>query len=615
MSQDKSVSATGSYAATFTQGPSGAWSALMATFKSTVGGGGGGGTQPPTGTISSPTGNVTIAVGGAVNFAGSGTDPQGLALTYDWNFGGAGIPDSTQQNPGLVQFGNPGTFTVTLTVTDSAGLSDPAPPTRNVTVQANSFSALIPQNVFSLSYVDSQETTVAGCCLGQYAFDGNPATAWHTQWVNTNPPLPHEIQVNLGGMYDMNGFHYLPNQDTTHGWIGQFEFYVSKDGINWGNPVATGTFPNSGAEQDVAFAPTVGHYVRLRDIANIFASQPWTSVAELNLTRFCASTPSVMLSSPWNGYLQSSSTLTAKAQACLDPTTQANWGVQFVLDGTTTINSFTAPFQATFVNLSRAEHTVDAYIIDNSGNRISGTATHDHAFPVGVGDYYVTMGDSITYGIGDNYAADNTSNDGRNTGGGYEPILNNLLTTAKGYPQTVINEGVPGTTSLDGLNLIPWLLPKHSQVTKYLIMFGMNDAAPWMPVPSGLGLNPGDAGYAGTFKDHMQQIISQINAAGKRAALAKVNVALADCADNVPTDPGYCPPYSNLNSGARNVLIQQYNQVVDELRGVTSNSITVVPPDFYSYFSANYNGQYWDNIHPNGVGYQSMGNLWYQALR
>ena len=146
-------------------------------------------------------------------------------------------------------------------------------------------------------------------------------------------------------------------------------------------------------------------------------------------------------------------------------------------------------------------------------------------------------------------------------------------------------------------------------------MFGMNDARPWLPVPSGQGLNPGDSGYAGSYKDHMQQIINGIKAAGKTANLSKTNVALADCADNVPTDPGYCAPYPNIPTGARNVLIQQYNIVVDEL--VSANGITVTPPDFYNYFYTQgfYQTQYSDNIHPNAAGYAAMANLWFQALK
>jgi lysophospholipase L1-like esterase len=144
----------------------------------------------------------------------------------------------------------------------------------------------------------------------------------------------------------------------------------------------------------------------------------------------------------------------------------------------------------------------------------------------------------------------------------------------------------------------------------------MNDARPWLPVPSGLGLNPGDSGYAGSFKDQMQRIINAVNAAGKKIAISKINPALGDCAPSNPSDPEYCgPPYPDFTTGARTVLIQQYNQVVDELRGISSNKITTVPPDLYTYFANHYQTQYFDNIHPNGTGYQSLGNLWFQVLQ
>ena len=48
------------------------------------------GNQPPNGAIDTPTGNVTIGVGGTVNFTGTGTDPN-TPLTFLWTFGGSGI--------------------------------------------------------------------------------------------------------------------------------------------------------------------------------------------------------------------------------------------------------------------------------------------------------------------------------------------------------------------------------------------------------------------------------------------------------------------------------------------------------------------------------------------
>ncbi|CAM2005936.1 PKD domain-containing protein [Acanthopleuribacter pedis] len=92
--------------------------------------------QAPNGTIDTPTGNVTITEGQTVSFSGSASDPDGdTPLTYAWNFGG-GASNSSAQDPGAVRFNNPGTYTVTFTVTDSQGLSDPTPASVRVTVEA-----------------------------------------------------------------------------------------------------------------------------------------------------------------------------------------------------------------------------------------------------------------------------------------------------------------------------------------------------------------------------------------------------------------------------------------------------------------------------------------------
>ena len=696
--------------------------------------------QPPDGVINTPYSDITIAVGDKINFTGTGTDPDNnLPLSYNWSFGaGSGIPNSTAQNPGIVQFNNPGTFTVTFTVTDAKGLSDPTPATRTITVS----SSVIPRTNWSLKYVDSQETS-CGNWAAVNSFDGNTSTFWHTQWCTSNPPPPHEIQINLGGLYNISGFQYLPRQDgSPNGRIGQYEFYISTDGVNWGTPVATGVFANDGTQKTVSFTSVSGQYVRLRalsevngnpwtsmaelnvigsssnSIANIsiprvnwslkyvdsqelvgeydaavnsfdgnadtlwhtewFASSPpppheiqinlgglynisgfqylprqdgspngrigqyefyistdgvnwgtpvatgvfandgtqktvsftsvsgqyvrlralsevngnpWTSMAELNVLAPCI-TPLVKIIQPQNNLLQTSSTsVSVNASAC---GLNSGWGVRFILDGGPTnggaqFDDYTSPFGVIFTNLAKSEHFIDAFIIDNSGNLVSGNGTHDRV-KVGIGDYYVAVGDSITDGFRDDITSDGISQDGRNIGG-YEPILNNLLTNRKGYPQTVVNKGIGGTTSSNGASSIASVLASNPDAQYFLIEYGTNDAS--IPVPSGLGLHPGDPGYPGTFKANMQQIITSIKNAGKLPYLAKV-------------------PYSTGQYSGRNSLYQTYNQVIDEL--VSENNISVVPPDFYTYFQNNQTQLSSDGLHPNGAGYQGMANLWFNAL-
>ena len=85
----------------------------------------------------------------------------------------------------------------------------------------------IPQSGWTLTFVDNQDTSFSGAFLATNAFDGNPNTMWHKQWNGASPPPPHEIQINLGSMYNVSAFRYLPRQDgVTNGRIAQFEFYV-----------------------------------------------------------------------------------------------------------------------------------------------------------------------------------------------------------------------------------------------------------------------------------------------------------------------------------------------------------------------------------------------------
>ena len=195
------------------------------------------------------------------NGALTGTPPN---LTYTPASGFHGSDSFTfRANDGTA---NSATATISITITKK-----PPVPGTNV----------IPRTGWSLKYVDSQETFDAP---GTHAFDGNPATFWHTQWRTGNlAPPPHEIQINLGATHSISGFQYLPRQDSlTIGNAADYEFYVSTDGTNWGNPVASGTFANSKSEKQVIFSAKSGRFVRFRVLSEV-SGFPDTCVAELNV--------------------------------------------------------------------------------------------------------------------------------------------------------------------------------------------------------------------------------------------------------------------------------------------------------------------------------------------
>ncbi len=545
----------------------------------------------PDAVISSPVSAITIPAGAVVDFAGSATDPESQPLSYRWTFGpGSSIADSRLQNPGLVRFNFPGTYVVTLHATDNKGLVDATPATRTITVEG---WQPLSRTGWSLHYTDSEELNSGAwgpATPATNAFDGNPATFWHTEWFSTIAPLPHELQINLGTAHEIAGFTYLPRQDgVANGKITNFEFYLSADGVNWGAPVAAGVFPNSSAIQQVTFSKQAAHYIRLRALGEV-NGQAATAVAELGALLPPTTTPSVRLISPHSGHLQTSPSLTARADANVQP----GQGVRFILNGTGSVDDYAAPYAATFNGLANDGNQLEVHIIDASGNIVPGIARYDRASQIGIGDYIVALGDSITYGFGDDVTLDNTSADGRNSSAGYTPILAGALTAARGRPVAIFNEGIGGENSAQAAARIWTVVQKHPDAQQFLIMYGTNDA--FVPRPSGLGLNPGDPGYAGSFKDYMQQIIDVVMAAGKSPALA------------LP------PPIEPVGS-SNDLRVQQYHQVIAELVADPSNEITVPPPDLHTYFSTRIPTHYIpDAIHPNGLGYQSIADLWLNAL-
>jgi hypothetical protein len=89
----------------------------------------------PNGTILSPETSRSIETGNAIDFRAAASDPENDSITYNWNFNGATIQSSAEQNPGLVQFNTAGTYNVTLSTQDAHGNSDPTP--ASITIQVN----------------------------------------------------------------------------------------------------------------------------------------------------------------------------------------------------------------------------------------------------------------------------------------------------------------------------------------------------------------------------------------------------------------------------------------------------------------------------------------------
>ena len=197
---------------------------------------------------------------GNTQYAGSGA----TAVFHDLTVGNNAVPGVTGYNAGagfdlatglgsvdvnnlVLNWGIPA-FSVT---SGSGSATVPQNNSANVNSKttANSGAAMLPGSDWRVLYVDSQATD-CGNDGATNAFDGNSATVWFTEWCNSSPPTPHEIQIDLGASYTITGFQYLPRQDQySNGNIANYEFYVSTDGVNWGTAVATGTLMASASDK------------------------------------------------------------------------------------------------------------------------------------------------------------------------------------------------------------------------------------------------------------------------------------------------------------------------------------------------------------------------------
>jgi len=162
----------------------------------------------------------------------------------------------------------------------------PAAPAAPTAAPAETTPAAAPEAAtpakLSVVKVDSEETAGEDA-KGANAVDGDPATIWHTQWQDSNPPCPHEITIELTPPSTIKGFTYLPRRDDSeNGTIKDYEFYVSDDGQDFGQPVAKGTFENSKEKKTVTFDAKKCRFIKLKALSEV-NDQAWTSAAEIGV--------------------------------------------------------------------------------------------------------------------------------------------------------------------------------------------------------------------------------------------------------------------------------------------------------------------------------------------
>jgi hypothetical protein len=162
--------------------------------------------QPPKGTVTAPSGAMTIKAGQAVNFGGTAYDTDGSISGYSWYFPNGNPVTSAVLNPGAVTFPTAGTSTTSFTTADNVGLNDPSPPTLTIIVQpavqiTNPKAGSTIKGTVSISATVGGSNTftfmVDNTVLSTQTVKGTSASAsWNTRHTSTGK---HTLAVNVTG--------------------------------------------------------------------------------------------------------------------------------------------------------------------------------------------------------------------------------------------------------------------------------------------------------------------------------------------------------------------------------------------------------------------------------
>lgn len=107
------------------------------------------------------------------------------------------------------------------------------------------------------------------------AFDGNPATYWHSGWEQGTEKLPQSVTIDLNDEHDVEQVNYLPRQGSRNGDIVKYQIEASEDGENF-KPVVVGTIENDGTSivertkpHKIKFDKTKARYVRITALESL----------------------------------------------------------------------------------------------------------------------------------------------------------------------------------------------------------------------------------------------------------------------------------------------------------------------------------------------------------
>ncbi|KAL3418568.1 galactose oxidase [Phlyctema vagabunda] len=141
--------------------------------------------------------------------------------------------------------------------------------------------ALVPGSISAAKTISS-DSFQAGYGAAN-AIDGNTTSYWHTQYSPTTSQLPHKVVIDLGVATPINGFSYLPRQDSqSNGNIGKYILEVSPDNTTW-TQVANATWADDKSKKLTSFKTASVRFIRLTALTEAGNRGQWSSAAEFDV--------------------------------------------------------------------------------------------------------------------------------------------------------------------------------------------------------------------------------------------------------------------------------------------------------------------------------------------
>lgn len=201
------------------------------------------------------------------------------------------VPEGWQVSPVCTAVTGPGEYGFTVAVPGDAQLGDAEltatlggedwvlEETRTLSVEPQ----MLDQGQMSVT-ASSHQAEVEPSPVSN-VLDGDPATIWHSQWSTPEANGMPWLSVDLGQEYTDLSLYLLPRQaGNTNGVLKEYNVYVSDDGKTWGDPVATGSFPNSRDQQTIELPDDVSaSQVKIEWVSSYSDTDNFGSLAELNV--------------------------------------------------------------------------------------------------------------------------------------------------------------------------------------------------------------------------------------------------------------------------------------------------------------------------------------------